>query len=63
MALMRSFVRHVCPPGGVVLDPFAGTGTTLRAAVLEDRRAIGIEADAASVVDTVWRMRHATQPE
>lgn len=59
MALMRSFVRHVCPPGGVVLDPFAGTGTTLRAAVLEDRRAIGIEADAASVVDTVWRMRHA----
>lgn len=62
MALMRSFVRHVCPPGGVVLDPFAGTGTTLRAAVLEDRRAIGIEADAASVVDTVWRMRHA-QPE
>lgn len=62
MALMRSFVRHVCPPGGVVLDPFAGTGTTLRAAVLEDRRAIGIEADAASVIDTVWRMRHA-QPE
>lgn len=63
MALMRSFVRHVCPPGGVVLDPFAGTGTTLRAAVLEDRRAIGIEADAASMIDTVWRMRHATQPE
>jgi hypothetical protein len=62
MALMRSFVRHVCPPGGIVLDPFAGTGTTLRAAVLENRRAIGIEADAASVVDTVWRMRHA-QPE
>lgn len=59
LRLIRSYVRHVCPPGGIVLDPFAGTGTTLRAAVLEDRRAIGIEADAASVVDTVWRMRHA----
>jgi DNA modification methylase len=31
------------PPGGVVLDPFAGSGTTLAAAVLEDRQAVGIE--------------------
>lgn len=62
MTLIRALVRHVTPPGGTVLDPFAGTGTTLRAAVLEGVNAIGIEADATSIVDTVWRMRHA-QPE
>lgn len=41
--LMRWLVRLVTPPGGVVLDPFAGSGTTLAAAVLEDRRAVGVE--------------------
>ena len=41
--LMRWLVRLVTSPGGVVLDPFAGSGTTLAAAVLEDRQAVGIE--------------------
>ena len=41
--LMRWLVRLVTPPGGVVLDPFAGSGTTLAAAVLEDRQAVGVE--------------------
>jgi site-specific DNA-methyltransferase (adenine-specific) len=44
--LMRWLVRLVTPPGGVVLDPFAGSGTTLAAAVLEDRQAVGIELTA-----------------
>lgn len=41
-ALMRQVVR-VCPPDGVILDPFAGSGTTLVAALVEGRRAIGFE--------------------
>ena len=45
-ALMRELVRPVLP-GGVVLDPFAGSGTTGVAAVLSGRRFIGIEREAA----------------
>lgn len=43
LALMRWLVRLVTPPGGLVLDPFAGSGTTLEAAALEGMHAIGIE--------------------
>lgn len=44
--LMRYLVRLVTPPGGTVLDPFAGSGTTLIAARLEGFNAVGIERDA-----------------
>lgn len=43
VALMRHLVRLVTPPGGTVLDPFAGSGTTLVAAVLEGVNVIGVE--------------------
>lgn len=43
IALMRWLVRLVTPPGGLVLDPFAGSGTTGCAAVLEGRRFVGCE--------------------
>ncbi len=43
--LMRWLVRLVTPQGGCVLDPFAGSGTTGIAAVLEDRRFLGIERE------------------
>ena len=43
-------------PGAAVLDPFAGTGTTLVAALLEGARGIGIEMDAAYVATAVTRL-------
>ncbi|KRS17513.1 DNA-methyltransferase [Roseovarius indicus] len=43
--LMRYLCRLVTPPGGVVLDPFMGSGSTGRGAVLEGFRFIGIEMD------------------
>ncbi len=47
LTLMRELVRLVTPPRGTVLDPFAGSGTTLEAAVLEGMQAIGIEREAS----------------
>jgi site-specific DNA-methyltransferase (adenine-specific) len=43
--LMRWLVRLVTPPGGVVLDPFAGSGATVEACILEGFQCIGIERE------------------
>ncbi len=43
--LMRYLCRLVTPPGGVVLDPFMGSGSTGKGAMLEGFRFIGIERD------------------
>ena len=47
--LMRYLCRLVTPPGGLVLDPFAGSGSTGKAAVLEGFRFVGIEREAEYV--------------
>ena len=47
--LMRYLCRLVTPPGGVVLDPFMGSGSTGKAAILEGFRFIGIEREAEYV--------------
>ena len=44
--LMRWLVRLVTPPGGTVLEPFAGSGTTAEACVLEGFQCIAIEREA-----------------
>jgi DNA modification methylase len=44
--LMRYLVRLVTPPGGVVLEPFAGSGTTAEACIIEGFRCIAIEREA-----------------
>jgi len=49
LALMRWLVRLVTPPNGVVLDPFAGTGTTGEAALIEGFRSVLVERDPAAV--------------
>lgn len=47
--LMEWLVRLVTPPGGIVLDPFAGSGSTLVAAKREGFKYIGIEQEAEYV--------------
>ena len=43
LALMRYLVKLICPPGGAVLDPFCGSGSTGAACALEGFAFIGIE--------------------
>lgn len=49
IALMRWLCRLVTPPGGLILDPFAGSGSTGCAAVLGGVRFIGIEKESEYV--------------
>jgi site-specific DNA-methyltransferase (adenine-specific) len=54
--LMQYLVRLVTPKGGLVLDPFAGTGTTGEAAWREGMRAVLIEREAEYQEDICRRM-------
>jgi DNA modification methylase len=58
IALMRWLCRLITPPGGVVLDPFMGSGTTGCAAVIEGFRFIGIEREAEYVEIARARIEH-----
>ena len=58
VALMRYLLRLVTPPGGMVLDPFAGSGTTGMAALAEGFDAHLIESEADSVADIRRRIAH-----
>lgn len=60
VSLMRWLCRLVTPPAGTVLDPFAGSGTTLVAALLEGYTSIGIEMtdDYLPIIEA--RIAHTT---
>lgn len=62
LQLMRELVRLVTPPGGVVLDPFAGSGTTAEAAVLEGMSCLAIEKDPAFMPLIRKRMARTMPP-
>ena len=57
VALMQWLVQLVTPPNGLVLDPFAGSGTTGIAGYLASRRAILIEREARWYRDIQRRLR------
>lgn len=59
--LMRWLVRLVTPPGGMVLEPFAGSGTTPAACALEGVDCIAMELDADYVEIARARVAHAVQ--
>ena len=41
--VIQELIRLLCPPGGIVLDPYVGSGSTMVASVLENRHCIGID--------------------
>lgn len=59
--LMRWLVRLVTPPGGVVLDPFAGSGTTAEACIVEGFECITIEREADYLPLIVQRLTKPIQ--
>lgn len=62
LELLRWMARLVTPPGGTILDPFAGSGTTLESAILEGFRAIGIEREQPYADLCVQRLSKPLQP-
>jgi site-specific DNA-methyltransferase (adenine-specific) len=58
VALAERCLRYGCPPGGVVLDPFAGSGTTGIAARAAGHAFVGIDLDPASHAIARRRLTH-----
>jgi site-specific DNA-methyltransferase (adenine-specific) len=61
--LMRHLVRLVTPPGGLVLDPFMGSGSTGKAAILEGARFAGCDLDPSYLEIAAARIAYALRLE
>jgi DNA modification methylase len=59
LSLMRYLCRLITPPEGIILDPFAGSGTTLEAAILEGFNVVGIEKEHDYIPDIRRRIERA----
>ncbi|MEG2269205.1 MAG: site-specific DNA-methyltransferase, partial [Acinetobacter sp.] len=59
--LMRYLCRLVTPNGGVVLDPFTGSGSTGKAAIIEGFKFIGIERESKSILTATERCELAAR--
>jgi len=60
-ALMEYLIKLVTPPGGTVLDPFTGSGSTGKAALLNGFKFIGIELTADYLPIIEGRLKHAAE--
>ena len=58
LSVMRYLCRLITPPNGTILEPFAGSGTTLCAAALEGFEPIGIEREAEYIDIIKARLKH-----
>lgn len=60
--LAEFFVRSFCPPGGIVCDPFAGSGTTAAVSIRHGRRFVGCDVRESQVELTQRRVGAETPP-
>lgn len=58
-SLAELFVRSFCPPGGTVLDPFCGSGTTGAAAIKHGRKFVGLDIRESQIELTERRLAEA----
>ena len=61
LELMRYLIRLVVRPGALILEPFAGSGTTLQAAAMENVRAVGCELDDRYIPLIKERFKHGIE--
>ena len=62
IGILDPLIRYACPEGGLVVDPFMGSGSTLDAARQSGRRAIGIEAHEPYAEAAALRLSALTLP-
>jgi site-specific DNA-methyltransferase (adenine-specific) len=57
LAMVSRIVRLACPPGGLVVDPFMGSGTTAEACLLNGRRFVGCDLSENYCAEAVKRLK------